>query len=180
VAFGWKGGIGTASRRLPPGQGGWTIGVLVQSNFGGDLTIAGVPVGRELRRRAGDAGRGDGSIIIVVATDAPLDHRRLGRLAWRAFAGLARTGSSFSNGSGDYVIAFSTARGGVVHTPPPTPLVPNDSLSPLFQAAIEATEEAIVNSLFRAGTVSGHRGTAYALPIDSTISILNAHGAIRP
>jgi D-aminopeptidase len=116
----------------------------------------------------------------VVATDAPLDHLRLTRLGWRAFAGLARTGSSFSNGSGDYVIAFSTARTGASHTPHPTSPVPNDSLSPLFQAVIEATEEAILNSLFRAVTVRGRRGAASALPIDSTVAILRRYGAIRP
>ncbi len=180
IAFGWKGGIGTASRRLPAELGGWIVGVLVQTNFGGGLMIAGVPVGRELARGEEGRGRGDGSIIIVVATDAPLDHRRLERLAWRAFAGLARTGSSFSNGSGDYVIAFSTARGGASHTPHRTSPIPNDSLSPLFRATIEATEEAIINSLFRAETVRGHRGTVRALPIDSTVKILRTYGAIRP
>jgi D-aminopeptidase len=110
VAFGWKGGIGTSSRKLPAQWGGWTVGVLVQTNFGGDLTIAGVPVGRELAKGDRGHGTGDGSIIMVVATDAPLDHLRLTRLANRALAGLARTGSSMSNGSGDYVIAFATAR----------------------------------------------------------------------
>jgi D-aminopeptidase len=191
VAFGWKGGIGTASRRLPAERGGWTVGVLVQTNYGGDLTIAGVPVGRELRPAARDGGSGgDGSIIIVVATDAPLDHRRLSRLAWRAFAGLARTGTSFSNGSGDYAIAFSTWRSGGRPVgradppmgplvPHPTSPVPNDSLSPLFRAVIEATEEAILNSLFQAVTVRGHSGTVRALPVDSTLTILRAHGAIR-
>jgi D-aminopeptidase len=182
VAFGWKGGIGTASRRLPPASGGWTVGVLVQTNYGGELVIAGAPVGKELGR--GEAGRGkggDGSIIIVVATDAPLDHLRLTRLGWRAFAGLARTGSSFSNGSGDYVIAFSTARpDAAARVPRPSSPVPNDSLSPLFQAVIEATEEAIVNSLLRAETVRGFRGTVAALPLDSTTAILRRFGAIRP
>ncbi len=183
VAFGRKGGIGTASRRLPAAQGGWTVGVLVQSNFGGDLTIAGAPVGRALRRPAGGTPSGDGSIIIVVATDAPLDHRRLERLAWRAFAGLARTGSGFSNGSGDYAIAFSTPRSGADPSgrlTDSTVVVRNEAMSPLFQAVIESTEEAIVNSLFRAETVRGHRGTAHALPIDSTLAILEAHGVIRP
>jgi D-aminopeptidase len=175
VAFRWKGGIGTASRRMPAGGGGWTVGVLVQTNYGGDLVIAGAPVGRELGNREGGRGNGgDGSIIIVVATNAPLDHRRLERLGWRAFAGLARTGSAFSNGSGDYVIAFSTAR------PDSAPPVANDSLSPLFQAAIEATEEAIVNSVLRAETVRGFRGTVPALPIDSTVAILRRHGVLRP
>ena len=181
VAFGWKGGIGTASRRLPADLGGWTIGVLVQTNYGGSLTINGAPVGWALRPIPGTRypgagpGAADGSIIMVVATDAPLDHLRLERLARRALAGLARTGSTFSNGSGDYVIAFSTNRGA-----PPTPLVVNDAMSPLFQAAIEATEEAIYNSLLRAETVRGFRGTARALPIDSTVTILKRYGAIRP
>ena len=173
VAFGWKGGIGTASRRLAPAAGGWTVGVLVQSNFGGDLTVAGVPIGRALRR--GEAGRpsgGDGSIVVVVATDAPLDHRRLERLGWRAFAGVARTGSSFANGSGDYVIAFSTARD------PSSTGIANDGLTPLFRAVAEATEEAIINSVLRAESVRGFRGAAPALPIDSTQAILRRFGAI--
>ena len=195
VAFGWKGGIGTASRKLPVQWGGWTVGVLVQTNYGGELTMGGAPLGRELARtRPGNGGgagdgvgaqhaaplqttgppqSGDGSIIMVVATDAPLDHLRLERLARRALAGLARTGSTFSNGSGDYVIAFSTNR-------QPTALVVNDAMSPLFQGAIEATEEAIYNSLLRAETVKGYRGVVRALPIDSTVMILKRYGAIRP
>ena len=182
VAFGWKGGIGTSSRKLPAQFGGWTVGVLVQTNFGGDLTIAGVPVGRELRETGnGKRDTGDGSIIMVVATDAPLDHLRLTRLANRALAGLARTGSSMSNGSGDYVIAFSTAR------PPPSQfdrptdsiaVVRNDWMSGLFQATIDATEEAIYNSLLRAETVRGYRGVVRALPTDSVVMILKRHGAI--
>jgi D-aminopeptidase len=184
IAFGWKGGIGTASRRLPQELGGWTLGVLVQTNYGGDLTIAGTPVGRELRE-AGRRGSGDGSVIMVVATDAPLDHLRLERLGRRALAGLARTGSSFSNGSGDYVIAFSTRRPSTALTAPtaataPLEVVTNDRMSPLFQAAIEATEEAIYNSLLRAETVRGYRGVVRALPIDSTVLILKRYGAIRP
>ena len=181
MAFGWKGGIGTASRRLPAGMGGWTVGALVQSNFGGVLTIAGAPVGRELDRRSG--GDGDGSIIIVVATDAPLDHRQLERLGRRALAGLARTGSSMSNGSGDYVIVFSTNRrsaGSSDRRVDTTVAVTNDAMSPLFQAAIESTEEAIYNSLLRAVSVRGYRGTATALPLDSTVAILKRHGATRP
>src|SRR5574341_129679 len=163
VAFGWKGGIGTASRRLDAGQGGWTVGALVQSTYGGDLITAGAPVGRDLRG-GGGRGRGDGSIIIVVATDAPLDHRQLERLGRRALAGLARTGSSFSNGSGDYVIAFSTERMGPSGNPTTRlsdtiAVVRNDAVSPLFQAALDATEEAIYNSLLRAETVRGYRGT---------------------
>jgi len=194
VAFAWKGGIGTASRRVPERLGGWTVGVLVQTNFGGVLTIGGAPVGRELGRYyLREVGRGtgegydgaDGSIIIVVATDAPLDHRQLERLGRRALAGLARTGSSMTNGSGDYVIAFSTARP-VPRPPSPVPLVDtvpvvtNDAMSPLFQAVIESTEEAIYNSLLRAETVRGYRGTAAALPLDSTVAILKRYGAIRP
>ncbi len=183
VAFGWKGGIGTSSRRLPAQFGGWTVGVLVQTNFGGDLTIAGVPVGRELATGEGGRGKGDGSIIIVVATDAPLDHLRLQRLANRALAGLARTGSSMSNGSGDYVIAFSTRRLSPIAQPPnrltdTVEIVRNDALSGLFQAVIDATEEAIDNSLLRAETVRGYRGVVRALPVDSTITILKRYGAI--
>jgi D-aminopeptidase len=185
VAFGWKGGIGTSSRKLPAQWGGWTVGVLVQTNYGGDLMIAGVPVDRELREtRNGKRDPGDGSIIMVVATDAPLDHLRLERLASRALAGLARTGSSMSNGSGDYVIAFSTAR-----PRPPSPaldrlvdtiaIVRNDVMSGLFQATIDATEEAIYNSLLRAESVRGYRGVVRALPVDSTVMILKRHGAIR-
>jgi D-aminopeptidase len=173
VAFGWKGGIGTSSRRLPVDQGGWTLGVLVQTNYGGSLTIRGVPVGDELRPVTGNRQPGDGSIIMIVATDAPLDHLRLERLARRALAGLARTGSTFSNGSGDYVIAFSINRA-------PIQVVANDAMSPLFQAVIEATEEAIYNSLLRAETVRGYRGVVRALPIDSTLAILKRYGAIRP
>jgi len=193
VAFGWKGGIGTSSRKLPEKWGGWTVGVLVQTNFGGDLRIVGVPI--EIRVGAQHAAplptNGDGSIIMVVATDAPLDHLRLVRLANRALAGLARTGSSMSNGSGDYVIAFSTGRMGgssdgriAPSANPPIRLsdtvavVRNDVMSGLFQATIDATEEAIYNSLLRAETVRGYRGVVRALPVDSTITILKRHGAI--
>ena len=185
VAFGWKGGIGTSSRKLPQRMGGWTVGVLVQTNFGGDLRIQGVPI--EIKVGAQHAAplptSGDGSIIMVVATDAPLDHLRLTRVANRALAGLARTGSSMSNGSGDYVIAFSTAR----PRPPSTALdrltdtvalVRNDWMSGLFQATIDATEEAIYNSLLRAETVRGYRGVVRALPTDSVVMILKRHGAI--
>ncbi len=188
VAFGWKGGIGTASRKLPGRLSGWTLGVLVQSNFGGVLAIGGAPVGRELGRYYLKGDLGDGSIVIVVATDAPLDHRQLERLGRRALAGLARTGSSMSNGSGDYVIAFSTGRSramegdrgrsrALVDT---LAVVANDAMSPLFEAAIEATEEAIYNSLLRAETVRGYRGTVPALPIDSTVAILRRFGVVRP
>ena len=184
VAFGWKGGIGTSSRKLPEKWGGWTVGVLVQTNFGGDLRIQGVPIEIKIGAHAAPLPQnGDGSIMMVVATDAPLDHLRLTRLASRALAGLARTGSSMSNGSGDYVIAFSTVR------PRPTSTnldrltdtvvtVRNDIMSGLFQATIDATEEAIYNSLLRAETVRGYRGIVRALPVDSTMMILRRHGAI--
>lgn len=192
TALGWKGGIGTASRRLPPERGGWTVGVLVQTNFGGTLTITGAPVGRELRRLGVDGGRherpqpGDGqrntgagpdqgSIMIVVATDAPLTHRNLERLARRALAGLARTGSAMENGSGDYVIAFSTVP---VTRIAAAASVPNDRMDPLFLAAMESTEEAIYNSLLLATTVVGHHGTVEALPVAPTIEILQRFGVI--
>jgi D-aminopeptidase len=181
IAFGYKAGIGTASRQLPESLGGWTVGVLVQANYGGVLTIAGVPMGTKLAhydyRQQVEAKKADGSVVIVIATDAPLSDRNLRRVAERAFAGIARTGSSFSNGSGDYAIAFSTHEA-VRRTPArrgPTANVadlPNDRMSPLFQATIEATEEAVLNSLFKAETVVGHRGTANALPLDKIIPIL--------
>ncbi|NIP80543.1 MAG: S58 family peptidase [Gemmatimonadetes bacterium] len=184
-AFGWKGGIGTSSRRLPENLGGWTVGVLVQSNYGGVLTINGAPVGRELGRysfrdalESGSEDRdgGDGSIMMVVATDAPLSARSLERLGRRALAGLARTGSIMSNGSGDYVIAFSTAeaaRREETEGPREVTDLPNDLMSPLFQAAAEATEEAVYNSLFRATTVTGHRGTVEALPLEEVLEIID-------
>jgi D-aminopeptidase len=187
VAFGWKGGIGTASRRLPAGLGGWTVGVLVQTNFGGVLTIAGAPVGRELGRYflQGEPARGNGSIMIVVATDAPLDPLGLTRLARRTFLGVARTGSPETSGSGDFAIAFSTAAAVRRGPLPPGALtrsgeavVAGDAISPLFEAVVEATEEAIVNSLFRATTVHGYHGTVTALPMDSVIAILREHRVI--
>ncbi|MEM6286101.1 MAG: P1 family peptidase [Bacteroidota bacterium] len=171
VAFGWKGGIGTASRALPEALGGHTVGVLVQTNFGGVLTMNGAPVGRELGRFAFQRALGesaDGSVMIVVATDAPLDARRLRRLADRALVGLARTGASFTNGSGDYVIAFSNG--------PEAEALPNGALSPLFQAVAEATEEAVYNSMLRATSVTGHRGTIEAIPVDRVVEILDAYG----
>ncbi len=192
VAFGWTGGIGTSSRRLPASLGGYTVGVLVQSNFGGVLTINGAPVGRELGRFAFQRelaaippvheDRADGSIMIVLATDAPVDARNLDRVARRALSGLARTGASMTNGSGDYVIAFSTAatvrrRAGTA--PAATAELPNDALSPLFQAAAEATEEAILNSLFRATTVRSRGNTVEALPLDRTLDILRRYNALR-
>lgn len=190
-AFGWKGGIGTASRRLPARYGGYTLGVLVQTNYGGVLTIDGVPVGKELGRYAfapsGPGGAGeelpDGSCMIVVATDAPLDARDLTRLAARAIFGLARTGSSYGNGSGDFAIAFSTSpemryRFGD-DTPRPRAILPVDAVSPLFQAALEATEEAVYNSLFQATTVTAGSRRAEAIPIDRVREILKKYGRGR-
>jgi len=185
VAFGWKGGIGTSSRRLPERLGGFTVGVLVQSNFGGSLTIGGVRIDQRVRAATAPIDPGlDGSIMIVIATDAPLDPRALERLASRSFLGLARTGSWQANGSGDFAIAFSTAP--VVRRGPlpvgqrsrTAEVLTNDALSPLFQAVTEATEEAIVNSLFRAVTVRGARGTIRALPLDTVLTILREHRAI--
>jgi D-aminopeptidase len=196
MAFGFKGGIGTASRRLPASLGGHTVGVLVQSNYGGVLTIGGAPVGQALGRyylrdqgaRSGTCSptgdRADGSIIIIVATDAPLEARNLERLGARALDGLARTGSSGSNGSGDYVIAFSTSAANRIRSTDglrQTSVLGNDSMSPLFQAVIEASEEAIYNSLFRAQTMTGREGRVVeALPLEQTLEILRRHGAITP
>lgn len=163
VAFGWKGGIGTSSRRL---DGGATVGVLVQTNFGGTLTIAGAPIGRALGTGTTAARPGGGSIMIVVATDAAVDHRQLMRIARRALVGLGRAGSVMEHGSGDFVIAFSTSR--------QAPLA-DDALSPLFQAVADATEEAIANSLLRAQTVRGARGTVEALPLDRVKRLLADH-----
>jgi len=205
VAFGFKGGIGTSSRKLPASLGGYTVGVLVQSNFGGILTINGAPVGRELgqyylKEQLSSAGSSpckpgntdsnlchsaDGSIIIVIATDAPVDHRNLQRLAARAMMGLARTGAAGSNGSGDYAIAFSTAPALRIlagannrNSKSPGALLSNEAMSPLFLAVIEATEEAIYNSLFRATTTTGRGHTVEALPIDRTLEILKRHNAL--
>lgn len=196
VAFGWKGGIGTSSRVMPDRLGGYTVGVLVQSNFGGVLQILGVPVGQELgqyylreavnaRSRASLAEAGaDGSIMIVVATDAPLSDRNLTRLAWRALSGLARTGASMSNGSGDYVIAFSTAEG-ARRTPERRSQVsclevlPNEETSPLFQGVIEATEEAVYNSLFMATTLTGYKEvTVEALALDRVLALMHKYGHV--
>lgn len=188
VAFGWKGGIGTSSRRLPASLGGWTVGVLVQTNYGGALTVNGAPVGRELGRYIfqrdveGPRDRGDGSVMIVVATDAPLDARNLERLATRALVGLARTGATMTNGSGDYVIAFSTAaevrRTAGAREPVSVRDLPNEGMSGLFQGVAEATEEAILNSLFRATTTTGNGMTVQALPIDRTLEVLRRYNAI--
>ena len=180
VAFGWKGGIGTSSRVLPMGLKGYTVGVLVQSNFGGVLNVDGHRVGEKLGqfflKDEIDKGDADGSIMIVVATDAPLSDRNLTRLAKRAINGLARTGASMSNGSGDYVIAFSTHQD-VRRTGQISPSIetPNGDMSALFQAVAEATEEAILNSLFMAVDVEGHRGTIKALPVDEVINIIEAN-----
>jgi D-aminopeptidase len=214
-AFGWKGGIGTSSRVLPEALGGYTLGVLIQSNYGGILSMGGAQVGKELGQYSFqryveggapgvvegelpgvaeglnptvDDGRGipdanGGSIMMVVATDAPLSARSLERLARRALMGLARTGSSGGNGSGDYVLAFSSAeevRRGSSRGPREILDLPNDTMDGLFQAAIETTEEAIYNSLLKATDVTGRGGqTARALPIEETVAILKKYGVIR-
>jgi D-aminopeptidase len=208
IAFGFKGGIGTASRRLPAALGGYTVGVLVQTNFGGILTIAGAPVGRELGRyylkeemervapekktseeREGTGGRGagkdlaDGSVIIVIATDAPVDSRNLRRMAARAMLGLGRIGSSAGNGSGDYAISFSTAASVRIRSSNQSAVrqvesLTNDAMSPLFLSVVEATEEAVYNSLFRATTTTGRGRTVEALPIGRTLEILRKYGAL--
>ena len=208
VAFGFKGGIGTASRKLPAKLGGYTVGILVQTNFGGVLTINGAPVGRELGKyylkdELASAGNkcqkpdvpqqncypnsSDGSIIIVIATDAPIEARNLSRMAARAMLGLARTGAAGSNGSGDYAIAFSTSpelriqsssEPATRNQPRNYKVLSNDAMSPLFLAVIEATEEAIYNSLFRATTTSGRGHTVEALPLDRTLEILRSHKAL--
>jgi D-aminopeptidase len=193
VAFGFKGGIGTSFRRLPPDLGGYTVGVLVQTNFGGVLAISGAPVGRELGQyylreglqpTGGIKDRGNGSVMIVVATDAPMDARNLKRLAARAWLGVARTGSSGSNGSGDYAIAFSTAAQLRIRTEDKAltrhiEVLTNDAMSPLFLAVIEATEEAVYNSMFRAKTMTAHGHTVEALPIEKTTEILRKYGVIK-
>ncbi|MFL6228145.1 MAG: P1 family peptidase [Pyrinomonadaceae bacterium] len=215
IAFGFKGGIGTASRKLPASLGGHTVGVLVQTNFGGVLSVNGAPLGRELGRyylkeeleranantragvesqRAPDAqtpavanDTADGSCLIVIATDAPVDARNLRRMAKRAMLGLARTGAAGSNGSGDYAIAFSTApelrirpqKSDELYKPRAAHLLSNDAMSPLFLAVIEATEEAIYNSLLRAETVTGNGHTVEALPLDRTLEILRKYNALE-
>ncbi|HEX7959691.1 MAG TPA: P1 family peptidase [Terriglobales bacterium] len=195
VAFGFKGGIGTSSRQLPAELGGYTVGVLVQSNYGGILTIAGAPIGQELkqyylreyaeRQTRASSGREEnpnGSIMVVVATNAPIDHRNLKRLAARALMGVARTGSSGSNGSGDYVIAFSNATevridaAAKEHRPR---LLSNESMSPLFEAVIEATEEAIYNSMLKAVDTMGRGHTVKALPIDQVKQVLEKYNVVH-
>lgn len=197
VAFGFKGGIGTASRRLPQHLGGYTVGVLVQTNFGGVLTIRGAPVGEALGRwylrehlqqpRPDGPGQADGSVIVVIATDAPLEARNLERLAARSMLGLGRTGAAAANGSGDYAIAFSTAaalrlrspgKGEERAAPRAAAVLPNDAVSPYFLAVLEATEEAVYNSLFRATPVTGQGRTVEALPLERTLAILRQHGLL--
>ncbi|WP_437596247.1 P1 family peptidase [Sorangium sp. So ce590] len=196
IAFGWKGGIGTASRALPASLGGASVGVLVQSNFGGVLQVMGAPVGEELGRYAFrseiepnqesnqevEPDQGGGSILIVVATDAPLSDRNLGRLAARAILGLSRTGSSAANGSGDYAVAFSTSTS--VRRPSGakqlvTTELANEEMSALFQAVIEASEEAIYNSLFTAQTTAGNGRTVEAIPLDRVREVLSRYGVPR-
>lgn len=180
-AFGFKGGIGSSSRKLPKGLGGYTVGVLVQSNFGGVLTINGAPIGKELNQYPFKEAieKSDGSCMMVVLTDAPLDARQLERVAKRAMMGLARTGGIASNGSGDYVIAVSTAPKSRIENSVSEPfntgeVLKNDRMSPIFLATIEATEEAIINSLFAAEDMEGRNGNkAYALPVEKVMEIIN-------
>jgi D-aminopeptidase len=177
IAFGWKGGIGTSSRQVKQQENTWTIGALVQTNYGGRLTIAGVPIWRHVTPRGERAAVADGSCMIVVATDAPLDARDLKRLAARAIYALARTGSTYSNGSGDFAIAFSThpsLRVTSAAGPQPRTALPTDSISPLFEAAMDATEEAVYNSLLRATTTNGNGRTIDAIPIDELQALLSS------
>tara|TARA_B110000977_G_C11023165_1_gene472121 strand:- start:12 stop:1208 length:1197 start_codon:yes stop_codon:yes gene_type:complete len=190
-AFSWKGGIGTSSRVLPEALGGYTVGVLVQTNFGGALSMNGAPVGRELGNYSYreflepvvDTDKEDGSIMIVVATDAPLTARNLDRVASRAIMGLARTGSFASNGSGDYVVAFSTdpkvRKPRVSELPVTVEVLVNESMTPLFAATAEATEEAIYNAIFKATTVSSSRGELQAIPISDLMGILEKYQALN-
>ncbi|MEM9327614.1 MAG: P1 family peptidase [Bacteroidota bacterium] len=186
ICFGWKGGIGTSSRKLPEALGGFTVGVLVQSNFGGVLQINGVPVGEELGKYyfKNQIESADGSCMMVVITDAPVDARNLERMAKRAMMGLAKTGGIASNGSGDYVIAASVAEGNfeAYQTEAKVEnktLLRNDEMSPLFLATIEATEEAIINSLFAAETMEGRDGHRIeALPVDEVIGILKRYSRV--
>ena len=180
IAFGWKGGIGTSSRKLPANLGGWTVGVLVQTNYGGVLQVAGVPVGQALGKYflkdELSTASGDGSCIVVVATDAPLSDRNLERLAHRGLLGIVRTGSPMTNGSGEYAVAFST-NPDVRRTPQrraePSPIVdlPNDRISPLFEAVVEAAEEAAINSMFAATAMDGNGAHIDALPLDKVVKL---------
>jgi D-aminopeptidase len=190
-AFGWKGGIGTSSRVLPKELGGYTVGVLVQTNYGGTLSMNGAPVGRELGSYSyreflepvADEDKEDGSIMIVVATDAPLTARNLDRIAMRALMGLARTGSFASNGSGDYVISFSTnpkvRKPRTSEAPVPIEVLVNESMTPLFAATAEATEEAIYNAIFKATTVTSSLGELRAIPIDDLMGVLKKHQVLN-
>ena len=185
VCFGYKGGIGTSSRVLPKGKGGYTVGVLVQTNFGGNLTIAGIPVGEELKNKK-ELNSKKGSCMIIVATDAPLTSRNLKRLAKRAIFGIAKTGGHCANGSGEYVIAFSTAKDFRIpyYSPNNNLLVSqelrNDKMTPLFEAVNEATEEAILNSLFKSKTVTGKDGhTVEKLPMGKVMEILKHHNIVE-
>ena len=188
ICFGYKGGIGTSSRQLPASLGGFTIGVLVQANFGGVLEINGVPIAKELQKypyRDKILNDADGSCMIVVITDAPLNARNLERLAKRAMLGLAKTGGIASNGSGDYVIALSTAKENFIPYQSDSMLelkkeVRNDDMSPLFLATIESTEEAILNALFAAKTISGRDGHIIeALPIDKVLELMKTYKKIK-
>lgn len=180
VCFGFKGGIGSASRQLPEALGGWTVGVLVQTNFDGVLTLNGLNLGKKLNHYPYQdhlQNQHDGSIMIIIATDAPLEHRNLYRLAKRSFLGMARTGGYASNGSGDYAIAFSThPELRILHSQEKTlqqrPALHNEAVSPLFLAVVEATEEAIIDSLFAADSVKGFRGDVNALPIFEVLELL--------
>lgn len=190
-AFGWKGGIGSSSRVLPAELGGYTVGVLVQTNYGGALNMNGAPVGRELGNYSfrkflepvADSDKEDGSIMMVVATDAPLSALNLERVAKRAIMGLARTGSFASNGSGDYVVAFSTnpavRKPRASDKPVVVEVLVNESMSPLFAATAEATEEAIYNAIFKATTVSSSRGELTAIPIDDLMTVLTKYRALN-
>lgn len=181
ICFSWKGGIGTSSRKLPADLGGWTVGVLVQTNFGGVLQVSGVPVGQALGqyylKDELSKASADGSVIIVIATDAPLSDRNLERLARRGFSGIARTGSPMTNGSGDYAIAFSAntdvRRSADRRSKPSAVLdLPNEQMSPLFQAVVEATEEAVINSLFAATPMDGNGHHVDALPVDEVVKLV--------
>ena len=193
ICFSWKGGIGTSSRVLPKDLGGYTVGVLVQTNYGGILEICGVEVGRKLNdysfrksveaeAKTEEAKKGDGSCMIVVATDAPVDARQLERMAKRAFMALAKTGSFASNGSGDYIIAFSVCPNNLIegeetHT---TKVLDNDQMSPMFEATIEATCEALWNSLFAAETTKGYKGrTVEALPVEKVVKMIKKEKGIK-
>ena len=184
VAFGWKGGIGTASRKLPASLGGYAIGVIVQTNFGGVLQVLGAPVGKALGRYSYRSSllreRGDGSCVIVIATDAPLSERQLERVAARGIMGLARTGADGANGSGDYALAFSTSldvrRHVGTNQPRSQKTLDDDAVSPVFEATIEATEEAIYNSIFRATSVTARGRTVEAIDIDSVKAVLKRSG----